>query len=120
MIEMTVAVALIGTLIAVLVPVISRTQIVRTEGLVRERALSSVANLLDRAALLPQRTNETLAPLASELIAGLEITEPEWKFAVTPDGESSLEQLQATLSWRVNKSTRTSVSLVRWYPGGQP
>ncbi|RLS56026.1 MAG: hypothetical protein DWH91_07830 [Planctomycetota bacterium] len=120
MVEMAVAVALIAALISILVPILSRAQVSRTEGLVRERALTSVVNLLERASLLTERTPETLAPLGQEMIAGLEIPDPLWTFERTTEADGPLVRLQATLSWSTNRTTRSSVALVRWYPGEQP
>lgn len=120
MVEMAVAVALIAALISILVPILSRAQLSRTEGLVRERALSSVVNMLERASLLSERTPETLAPLGQELIAGLEIPDPQWTFERTTEADGPLVRLEATLSWSTNRTTRSSVTLARWYPGEQP
>lgn len=120
LVEAGVALALLGTVMALLVPMLSRTSGLREQIDRREAALEAVANLLERASLIPQPTSETLQPIADQLASETELTSPQWKIVVTPEPAPSLNRVEATLSWQSPNEVRSSVSLVRWYRGGTP
>ncbi len=118
--EAGVAITLLGTVMALLVPMLSRTSGLREQVDRRETALEAVANLLERAALLPQPTPETLQPIADQLADETELSSPQWKIVVTPEQAPSMNRVEATLSWQSQSEVRSSVSLVRWYRGVTP
>lgn len=120
LVEVGVAIALLGTVLALLVPMLSRTSGLREQIDRRETALEAVANLLERASLTPQPTPETLQPIADQLAAETELSGPQWKIVVTPEQAPSLNRVEASLSWQSPSEVRSSVSLVRWYRGGTP
>ena len=120
MIEVGVAIALLGTVMALLVPILSRTSGLREQVDRREIALEAVANLLEQASLIPQPTTETLQPIADHLAAESGLTSPQWTIVVTPEQAPQLNRVQASLSWQSRSEVRSSVSLVRWYQGATP
>ena len=120
LIEMGAALALLGTVLALLVPVLTRTTGLREQVDRREVALSTVANLLERATLVPQPTPETLQPIADQLAAETRLTAPLWKIVVTPEQAPAMNRVEVSLSWQGSHQVRSSVSLVRWYRGGTP
>ncbi len=120
LIEMGAALALLGTVLALLVPVLSRTAGLRESVDRREVALNTVANLLERASLVTQPTPETLQPIADQLATESEIAAPQWKIVVTPEQSPPLNRVEVSLSWQGFHEVRSSVSLVRWYRGGTP
>lgn len=120
LVEMGAALALLGTVLALLVPVLSRTSGLRDQINHREVALSAVANLLERAALVTAPTVESLQPIAEELTTDARLHVPQWKIVVTPESSPPLQRVEATLSWQASTETRSSVTLVRWYIGATP
>jgi type II secretory pathway pseudopilin PulG len=114
------ALALLGTVLALLVPVLSRTTGLRESVDRREVALSAVANLLERAALLTKPTPEALQPIADQLAAETNLTAPTWKIVVTPESAPPLNRVVVSLSWQGSHEVRSEVSLVRWFRGGTP
>ncbi len=120
LIEMGAALALVGTVIALLVPVMSRTSGLREQVDRREVALGAVTNLLERASLVPHPTAESLQPLAAQLTVESPLTSPEWKIVVTPEQAPAMNRVEATLAWQARPGVRHSVKLVRWYVGGAP
>ena len=120
LIEMGAALALLGMVLALLVPVLSRTTGLREQVDRREMALTTVANLLERATLVPQPTPETLQPIADQLAAETRLTAPQWKIVVTPEQAPAMNRVEVSLSWQGSHQVRSSISLVRWYRGGTP
>ena len=120
LIEMGAALALLGTVLALLVPVLSRTTGLRESVDRREAALSTVANLLERAALVPNPTPETLQPIADQLATETSLAAPQWKIVVTPEQAPPMNRVEVSLSWQGSHEVRSEVSLVRWYRGGTP
>ncbi len=115
-----VALALLGTVIALLVPVLSRTSGLRDQVDSQEEALSAVANLLERATLIPTPTEATLLPLAQHMTASGTLQSPEWNIVSISEANPEMIRVVATLSWQARSETRNSVTLVRWYPGATP
>ena len=120
LVEVSVAIVLLGTVMALLVPVLSRTSGLREQVDRRETAPEAVANLLERASLIPQPTPETLQPIADQLAAESGLTSPQWTLVVTPEEAPQLNRVEASLSWQSQSEVRSFVSLVRWYRGGTP
>ena len=120
LIEMGAALALLGTVLALLVPVLSRTTGLREQVDRREVALTTVANLLERATLVPQPTPETLQPIADQLAEESALTAPQWKIVVSPEQAPPMNRVEVSLSWQGSHAVRSEVSLVRWYRGGTP
>ncbi len=120
LVEMGAALALLGTVLALLVPVLSRTSGLREQVDRREVSLATVANLLERAALVPQPSPETLQPIAVQLASESGLDSPEWTIVVTPEQTPPLNRIEVSLSWNSPSQVRSSVSLVRWYRGGTP
>lgn len=118
LVEATVAIALMGAIVAALIPVLSRTTAIREQVDRREIALEAVANLLERAATMPELSDERLLAISAEMIPDNRLPLPTWVVRVQPD--SSMTRVEVTLSWQHREQVRSSVSLVRWYPGGQP
>ena len=114
------ALALLGTVLALLVPVLSRTTGLRESVDRREVALSAVANLLERATLVTNPTTESLQPIADQLAAETSLIAPQWKIVVTPELAPPMNRVEVSLSWQSNRQLRSEVSLVRWYRGGTP
>ena len=120
LVEVGAALALVGTVLALLVPVLSRTSGLRDQIDHREVALCAVANLLERASLVTAPTTESLQPIAKALTADSRLSAPQWKIVVTPEPSPPMQRVEATLSWQTPTETRHSVTLVRWYVGGKP
>ena len=120
LIEMAAAIGLLGAVMAVLLPVLSRTSGLRDEVDRKEVAASAVANLLERASLVASPTPESLQSIADPLTAQSRLDSPQWTIVVTPEPTPPLNRVEATLSWKTRHGTRNSVMLVRWYPGGKP
>jgi type II secretory pathway pseudopilin PulG len=118
--EVGVAAALLATVMSVLIPVLARTSEKRAQINQRELALETVANLLERAALVPQPTHETLQPIADQLTRPDELPAPEWNIVVTTEQNPAMNRVEATLSWQSRPLIRHSVTLVRWYTGETP
>ena len=104
LIEMGAALALLGTVLALLVPVLSRTSGLRESVDRREVALNTVANLLERASLVASPTPETLQPMADQLeIGGIQfflldehfLTDADLPEVVQQSGVAELAQLIA-------------------------
>ena len=118
LIEATVAIVLLGVVMALVVPVLSRTSMIREQVDRREIALDAVANLLERASRDPKLTEQALQAMTVELIPENRLPLPEWK--VTLHSEPPLQRVEASLTWQHRDAIRSSVKLARWYPGGQP
>ncbi len=112
------ALALLGTVLALLVPVLARTSGLRESVDRREVALNTVANLLERASLVTNPTPESLQPMADQLATESEIAVPQWKIVVTPEQSPPMNRVEVSLSWQGSHEVRSEVSLVRWYRGG--
>ena len=117
---MGVALTLLGTVLALLVPVLSRTTGLRESVDRREVALTTVANLLERATLVSNPAPESLQPMADQLAAETRLTAPQWKIVVTPEQAPPMNRVEVSLSWQGQHQIRSEVSLVRWYRGGTP
>lgn len=117
LLEATVAIALLVGVMAAVVPVLSRTSMIRDQVDRRAIALDAVANVLERATREPELTEQKLQDLSAGRIPEDRLALPEWKFAV--HSEPPLRRVEATLSWQHRDQIRSSVSLVRWYPGGE-
>ena len=119
LLEAVVALVVLGAVVAAIIPVLSRTSMVREQVDRREVALHALSNLLERAAILPERTEDRLRATALELLPDGQLPQPEWKITVQSD-EPTLQRVEAELSWQHHDQARSSLSLVRWYPGGRP
>ena len=117
---MGVALTLLGTVLALLVPVLSRTSGLRDQLDRRELALGTVANLLERASLVTTPTTELLQPIAAQLTDESSLPSPEWIIVVTPEQSPPMQRVEATLSWQAHSQSRNSITLVQWYSGGKP
>lgn len=120
LLEVGVALTLLGTVLALLVPVLSRTSGLRDQLDRRELALGTVANLLERASLVTTPTAELLQPIAAQLTDEGSLPSPEWKIVVTPEQSPPMQRVEATLSWQAHSQSRNSITLVQWYSGGKP
>lgn len=120
LLEVTVAAALLITIMGVLTPVLTRSAEKRHQIDQREQALGAVANLLEYAALQSPPSHESLQPIAEQLIKNEELTDPEWKIVVTPEQSPPMNRVEVTLSWQSRPLVRHSATLVRWYRGVTP
>ena len=119
LLEATVALAVVAIVVAAIIPVLSRTARIRDQVEHREVALQAVANLLERAAVLPERTEASLQAVVATVLPADQLPQPTWVFTVQAE-EPALQRIEAQLTWQHGGQTPRSVSLVRWYPGGQP
>lgn len=117
LLEATVAITLLVGVMAAVVPVLSRTSMIRDQVDRRAIALDAVANVLERATREPELNEQKLQDLSAGRIPENRLALPEWKFTV--HSEPPLRRVEATLSWQHRDQIRSSVSLVRWYPGGE-
>lgn len=119
LLEATVALSVVGVIMAAIIPVLSRTTKVRDQVDRREVALQAVANLLERAVALNERNETSLQAIGPVVLPADVLPQPTWTFTVQTE-EPALQRIEARLTWQLRGETPRSVSLVRWYPGGQP
>jgi type II secretory pathway pseudopilin PulG len=119
LLEATVALVVVGIVVAAVIPVLSRTTGIRDQVEHREVALQALANLLERAAVLPERTEASLRSAGAAVLTADQLPQSRWEFSVQAE-EPALQRIEARLTWQPRDQTPRSVSLVRWYPGGQP
>lgn len=119
LLEATVALVVVGIVVAAVIPVLSRTSRIRDQVEHREVALQALANLLERATVLPERTETSLRAAGAAVLTADRLPQSKWEFSVQAE-EPALQRIEARLTWQPRDQAPRSVSLVRWYPGGQP
>lgn len=119
LLEATVALSVVGVVVAAIIPVLSRTTRIRDHVDHRDVALQAVSNLLERAVTLNERNETSLQAIGPAVLPADVLPQPTWTFTVQTE-EPALQRIEARLTWQLRDETPRSVSLVRWYPGGQP
>lgn len=120
LVDVLAACAMLSILMSMIIPLLSRTAALSEATERREEALLIVSNLLERCHLLPQQNVESIEPIAVELTKGSRLSATQWRLDSTIDPEVPMSRVTATLSWEDRPGLRREVTLVRWFPGGQP
>lgn len=111
MIEAVVATVLLGSLCAILFPVLSRLLVVQQEVDQRQFALRELRNMVERGLFFPEDTAPLLRPAIQDEL-------PDARLDVDrSQDDANGERVELTMSWDAGASRpRSEVQLVYWVP----